>query len=224
MDNGFLTPRSFALTPAAPSPRAVVVGERQRLAVVVVLRSSRVDAQGREPGVEQVADVVLLGSSRTCPARSSRRPTTPRFRPQPAIASDQASGQWSRPTWPLIRGVRPNSLMAITSTLSSMPRSARSSIIAAKAWSNFGTRLQVAVEVVAVRVPAVGVHLHERDARLEHLAGQQHVPAELVRAVALDVLGIELAACRTGPAASSAAGHVVDVAVGLVGRAACRWA
>ena len=99
----------------------VVMGDRQRLAVVVVFGLLGVDAQGGEPGVEQVADVVLVARRRRCPASFVSPTTTPRLMPQPAIATDQASGQWSRPMWPLIRGVRPNSLIAITSTLSSMP-------------------------------------------------------------------------------------------------------
>ena len=44
-------------------------------------------------------------------------------------------------------------------------------------------------EVVAVRVPAVARHLHEPDARFQHVPREQQVLAEVVRAVASDVGG-----------------------------------
>ena len=80
------------------------------------------------------------------------------------------------------------------------PRSGRRT-----AWSNFGHQAEVAVEVVAVRVPAVGGDLDEGHARLEQPPGQQHVPAEVVRAVALDVRGRQLGRVEQVASASATA-------------------
>ena len=100
-------------------------------------------------------------------------------------SSRRASGRGRRRG--LIRGVRPNSPIAITSTSSCRPRSCRSFTRAVSAWSYFGSRLFLScVEVVAVRVPAAaGLHGHERHARLDQPPGEQAALAQVVAAVPL---------------------------------------
>jgi len=77
-----------------------------------------------------VAATAAAGTGRSfgyAPSSSDAPTTWPPFTPPPAIDIVQHCGQWSRPPAGLIFGVRPNSPIATTSVLSSMPRLARSS-------------------------------------------------------------------------------------------------
>ncbi len=70
----------------------IIVSDRERLAVVVVFRSLGINAQSTKPRVKHVADVERFGVDER-PLSVGLATTTPRLTPQPAIASDQASGQ-----------------------------------------------------------------------------------------------------------------------------------
>ena len=112
--------------------------------------------------------------------------------------------------------------MTTTSVCSSSPRAARSSSRVANDDVELADLLEVEVEVLVVRVVVRVGDLHEGDARLEQPAGQQAVAAEVVGAVAVQVLGRLL-----GDVEDLAAGHQLlgllvrgGVGLGLGGPAA----
>ena len=45
----------------------------------------------------------------------------------------------------------------------------------------------MSIEVVAMSIPAVGIHFDESDASLKHLSSLKHVPPDLMFAISLDV-------------------------------------
>ena len=87
----------------------------ERLAVVVVFELLRVETQRREPRVEHVTDVAGI----------------PFHRCAESVGLTDREAAFQAATG--LRGVRPNSDIAITRTLFSIPRSCRSSMIDANA-------------------------------------------------------------------------------------------
>ena len=90
-----------------------VVRDGQRLAVVVVFERLRIDAQGRESSVKDRADVgAVVLHERALVVR----------RADDAAGLHATASHRDAPRFgPLMRGVRPNSLMAMTSVCSSSP-------------------------------------------------------------------------------------------------------
>ena len=100
------------------------------------------------------------------------------------MTTDQLRGQWSRPAFWLIRGVRPNSPIQTTIVLSSRPRWARSATSAPIALVELGEEaLGEGVEGVGVGVPAAERDLDERHPLLDQPPGHQAARAERALAV-----------------------------------------
>ena len=105
--------------------------------------------------------------------------------PQPESVALQAEAKWSRPRLGLISGVRPNSASVMTSVFSSRPRCFQVVEQRRHDVVQLGDQLLVRLEVLAVAVPPGPGHADERHARLDQPAGDQHLLAELRRAVAV---------------------------------------
>ena len=73
------------------------------------------------------------------PSRSLAPTTAPPGMPAPAAKTEKQCGQWSRPPYLLIFGVRPNSPKARTSVDCLSPRCCKSSSRAESPWSKLGT-------------------------------------------------------------------------------------
>ena len=111
--------------------------------------------------------------------------TWPVRMPPPASRAKFTGGQWSRPAFLLILGVRPNSPQTTTETSLSSPRWYRSSTSADRAMSSLGMRGCIVSKLLTVRVPAAERDRHDPRTRLDQPPGHQEVVHAARRAVVL---------------------------------------
>ncbi len=104
--------------------------------------------------------------------------TCPPLMPPPASATLKTLGKWSRPALALILGVRPNSPIHTTKRLIEHAALLEVGDQSREPRIDLAGVLADFFMVLLVRVPAVGAHFDERNARLDQAAGQQAALAE----------------------------------------------
>ena len=123
-------------------------------------------------------------STMSTPSLSVAPTTWPFFMPPPPTTTDQLRGQWSRPAFWLIRGVRPNSPIQTIVVVSSSRRCGQVGDQGRHPLVQLGEEpLRERVEVVGVGVPAVEGDLDVGDALLHQPPGHQAARAERAPAV-----------------------------------------
>ena len=163
----------------------VDVGQPAVDAVVAERQPFVVDAQQVQDRGVQVVAVGLVLDRLVDRTRRSRRRRRRRLTPAPASQVTNVPPLWSRPVAPWVNGMRPNSVVQMTSVSSSRPacfqvvEQAGDWLVDLRAMGGSSLGMLVWLSQLFVRPARAAPDLHEAHAALEQPAGDQAVAAEI---------------------------------------------